>query len=766
MSRRSLLVPLTLLFLAAALQAQPRHIIVGKEPSFLFTDPTAGRVHVLTLGVDANFDGVFEADSGDVSAAWYVIDPVTERVVDSAVFHGFFNNFPVRPAVDLQAHTLYMPLMGRVRAFNINTLQPLRDTVIDGFFSGVSLDSAGPRLVLAERVGFTDPGFAWVFDPATGDTLARVRSGINPNMSVALHDLHDRVHYVTINEGGFGAKNASLSAVTLQPNIYEKVNDSAMGGGGSDIAERAGRIYVALGGGHRVYVIDESTGKDLPFSPISFGPIGQNGPRTLAFDGDSVLLVGTYSAQLVRIRTATGAVMDTIAMRGKVESIAVRDSIAFVAISQSNSGGGADSVMQVVNLRTKTILSTVTLRRQPLALVNGSNGTLHAFCMGDSTAHWWLTLDASTLAVVAARPFSGVITSPFRVVYDPLLSDTAYAIVNDTLRAMHADSNTIDSRVLYTPERRTGHMVMVSDGGEYLLLSETEGSGNFPEYLHVLGRDGSLVARFKTGARPFGAVRVPQTNPGDVVLYVLGRGKTSAQHSLLDYFAFQQNALGTDSLGGGANHIVLVGQQALVTMNGTHEVVLVNLATGAVEGRVPTGTTGADGPRESLMLSGGRLVTTTYGGDVIVANQFGTTSRYPIGGKGEGITSIGSKVFIARFSAPDYSPDSVVVVFDADSLVASVDHERSPLATMTLEQNVPNPAPAQTTIGFGIERSQPVVLALYTTNGQLVARLMDRELEAGSYSVVVNTALLPSGAYLYSLEANGRRITRTMQVVR
>ncbi|HVZ37867.1 MAG TPA: hypothetical protein VHI13_01190 [Candidatus Kapabacteria bacterium] len=765
MSRRFLLVPLTLLFLAAALEAQPRHIIVGKEPSFLFTDPVAGRVHVLTLGVDANFNGVFEADSGDVSAAWYVIDPVTERVVDSTVFNGFFNNFPVRPAVDLQAHTLYMPLMGRVRAFNINTLQPSRDTVIDGFFSGVSLDSAGPRLVLAERVGFTDPGYTWVFDPATGDTLARVRSGINPNMSVALHDLHDRVHYVTVNEGGFGAKNASLSAVTLQPNIYEKVNDTAMGGGGSDIVERAGRIYVALGGGHRVHVIDATTGKDLPFSPISFGPIGQNGPRTLAFDGDSVLLVGTYSAQLVRIRTATGAVMDTIAMRGKVESIAVRDSIAFVAISQSNSGGGADSVMQVVNLRTKAILSTVTLRRQPLALVNGANGTLHAFCMGDSTAHWWLTLDASTLAVTAARPFSGVITSPFRVVFNPS-ADTAYAIVGDTLRKMHGGANMVEINVLYEPVRPTGHMVMVSDGGEYLLLSETEGSGNFPEYLHVVGRDGSLVARFKTGARPFGAVRVPQTNPGDVALYVLGRGKTSAQHSLLDYFAFQANALGSDSLGGGANHIVLVGQQALVTMNGTHEVVLVNLATGAVEGRVPTGTTGSDGPRESIMLGGNRIVTTAYSGDVIGASQFGPTSRYPIGGKGEGITSIGSKVFVARFSAPDYSPDSVVVVFDADSLVASVDHARSNLATMTLEQNVPNPARAQTTIGFGIERSQPVVLALYTTHGQLVARLMDRELEAGSYSVTVNTAPLPSGSYLYSLEANGRRLTRTMQVVR
>ncbi|MEP7219058.1 MAG: hypothetical protein ABI876_09075, partial [Bacteroidota bacterium] len=76
-------------------QGQSHHLQTDKSPSFIFNDPVRGHIHVITLGVDANFDGVFQSGS-DVAPRWFVLDAATERIIDSITFTGFFNSFPLR----------------------------------------------------------------------------------------------------------------------------------------------------------------------------------------------------------------------------------------------------------------------------------------------------------------------------------------------------------------------------------------------------------------------------------------------------------------------------------------------------------------------------------------------------------------------------------------------------------------------------------------------------------------------------------------------
>lgn len=764
MRNRFLLSVLALLvFSVAVTVAQPRRITTAKAPAMLFAEPAAGRIHVLTIGVDVNFNGVLEPDSGDVPARWLVLDAASETVVDSATFPGF-NIFPLRAGVDLRNNLLYLQQLGRVRAYDIRTLRQVRDSVLVGSYSAVSLDTAANCLIVAERRGSSAPGVITIVDLDKGDTLARVRAGINTAMSVALADRRGGDAYYTINEGGFGAGNASVSATLLRPDVYDVVNNDTMSGGASFITERGGRVYVALGGGHRVHVLNAATGRDVPYSPIAFGNVRRDGPRTLAFQDDSTLIIGTYAAQLIRVRTTTGAILDTIAMRGKVEAIAVRDSLAYVAIRSVRDTTLADSVLQVVNLRSGAITRTVAAAREPLALFFSANGDLHVVANGEA-ARAWLVYDAN-LTLKETRSFGTMpLDNPFRVVYDAA-SDSAYAVIADTVRAIGVAGGG-PWRTVYAGTRKTGRLNSVSEGGEYLIVCEALTAPTGPEYVHVITRGGDLVAKFKTSPRPLMAARVPGSRPGAVRLYVLDRAVAGQIRSQLDMFEFHPNILNADTLGDGANHIVGLGDRVLVTMNGGHSVAVVDANTGLVAAKLPIGTTGFDGPRELQMLPGGISLVTTYAGDLRVVSRDGGIQTHPIGGKAEGVTMLGSKVFVASIFAPDYSADSAVVVFDAAAInVASVRREDVVASALSLEQNQPNPVGEATVIRFSVERAGRAELAVFDMTGRRVATLLDRDVEAGTYAVDVRVGDLPGGVYVYRLVSGAAVQSRTMQVVR
>ena len=90
---------------------------------------------------------------------------------------------------------------------------------------------------------------------------------------------------------------------------------------------------------------------------------------------------------------------------------------------------------------------------------------------------------------------------------------------------------------------------------------------------------------------------------------------------------------------------------------------------------------------------------------------------------------------------------------------------------IALAQNVPNPFNAGTDIEYNLERDGHVKLTVWNLRGQKVATLLDGLEEAGRRPVHWegfgdDGRRLPSGLYVYRLEALGRELTRKMQIVR
>jgi len=70
-----------------------------------------------------------------------------------------------------------------------------------------------------------------------------------------------------------------------------------------------------------------------------------------------------------------------------------------------------------------------------------------------------------------------------------------------------------------------------------------------------------------------------------------------------------------------------------------------------------------------------------------------------------------------------------------------------------LKQNWPNPFNPSTNISFNISKNSFVKLVIYDILGREVANLVNKQLQQGSYSELFNASALPSGVYIYRLEA-------------
>jgi hypothetical protein len=71
----------------------------------------------------------------------------------------------------------------------------------------------------------------------------------------------------------------------------------------------------------------------------------------------------------------------------------------------------------------------------------------------------------------------------------------------------------------------------------------------------------------------------------------------------------------------------------------------------------------------------------------------------------------------------------------------------------TLSKNYPNPFNPTTTIKYALPTDVHVTLTIYNLNGQVVEQLIDQNQNAGFYSIQWNAAQLPSGIYLYRIQA-------------
>ena len=84
----------------------------------------------------------------------------------------------------------------------------------------------------------------------------------------------------------------------------------------------------------------------------------------------------------------------------------------------------------------------------------------------------------------------------------------------------------------------------------------------------------------------------------------------------------------------------------------------------------------------------------------------------------------------------------------------------------TLFQNYPNPFNPTTKIKFHIKETAQVKLNIFDITGKEVARLVDKYLQPGSYSVDWNVGSMASGVYFYRLEAGENSATKKLLLLK
>ena len=79
-----------------------------------------------------------------------------------------------------------------------------------------------------------------------------------------------------------------------------------------------------------------------------------------------------------------------------------------------------------------------------------------------------------------------------------------------------------------------------------------------------------------------------------------------------------------------------------------------------------------------------------------------------------------------------------------------------------LFQNFPNPFNPSTTIGYSLPKESIVSLNVYGITGELITKLINKFESAGNYEVEFKADNLPSGIYLYKLQADDYKATKKM----
>jgi hypothetical protein len=83
-----------------------------------------------------------------------------------------------------------------------------------------------------------------------------------------------------------------------------------------------------------------------------------------------------------------------------------------------------------------------------------------------------------------------------------------------------------------------------------------------------------------------------------------------------------------------------------------------------------------------------------------------------------------------------------------------------------LSQNYPNPFNPTTSISFDVKETGLVTLKVYNMVGQEVATLVHGNLAQGRHNVTFDAANLPSGLYIYRMEAPGFEATKKMLLMK
>ena len=121
--------------------------------------------------------------------------------------------------------------------------------------------------------------------------------------------------------------------------------------------------------------------------------------------------------------------------------------------------------------------------------------------------------------------------------------------------------------------------------------------------------------------------------------------------------------------------------------------------------------------------------------------------------------------FVGAFGSVDWTAGWSTFNFQVPTSVGTEISEYIP-TNFELSANYPNPFNPTTTIQFGLPTEAKVKLTVYNINGQEIATLVNDVRVAGIHKVQWDASNLPSGMYLYRLEAGSTVLNKKMMLLK
>ncbi|MCS6809535.1 MAG: hypothetical protein RML40_12020 [Bacteroidota bacterium] len=287
------------------------------------------------------------------------------------------------------------------------------------------------------------------------------------------------------------------------------------------------------------------------------------------------------------------------------------------------------------------------------------------------------------------------------------------------------------------------------------------------------------VATSRVLARYPAGIFVQQTIPyrtasGRRGLAILNEGAFGTNTSTL-MLARSPQEITTIPLGNTGNHLLRIGDTVVATMNGSHELIVVSLDAERVIRRIPTGTSGFDGPREAAYLAlNNTLAVTTYQGFVRFFDYISGATRATVNtnSKTEGIVLTNpTTLYVANaFLAGGFASATSITPIQIN--LTSV-QDQSTLRTAA--SIVPHPVRQAAHIRLRVPqyyRAAEITMHLYNLLGHAVAELphLCREEVSGEKTLEAlldaDALGLPNGMYILHVRSNTRTLSVPVHILR
>ena len=86
---------------------------------------------------------------------------------------------------------------------------------------------------------------------------------------------------------------------------------------------------------------------------------------------------------------------------------------------------------------------------------------------------------------------------------------------------------------------------------------------------------------------------------------------------------------------------------------------------------------------------------------------------------------------------------------------------------VSISQNMPNPASSITTINYEIaDQAKNVTIHILDAHGKLVSKFNEGAKAAGKYNLSLDVTNFAAGNYYYTIQADGKRMGRKMQITK